>query len=287
MKTINICLLTLLVYSMTACSGNDDIKDVRPWQNEYDLPQGKSDADERIMDYYERFGTCILYEYTYLDCRYELNIDESYSYNLPNPKYVGDMLDLLEEIWFDFYPEAFHKEFMPLKIMLAEYFAAENYYGSTSLYLSLSGPSCIGIGFCSDTLRKLSPAVKLEFKNKLQEALWLDWLEKLDAPDDFFAVSDYSYEADDDPSSKNYARNRGFVEYDSSEWSTSGDWTTGELDAETDLQSFIIGMVTRSSEDWSADLEWPLVKQKYDLLKNWLQETYDFDLQKIGDKTYE
>ncbi len=285
MKKIKIYIWMLLACVLTACSGNDDVDYVAPWTEEYELPQGKSDADDRIVDYYNRYGSYILYEYSLIDFRYEVDEYSFYNFKLPDPAYVGNMLDLLEDIWFDFYPDEFHKKYMPLKIMLTENMTYEN---SARYYFTLTGESAVGIGWCSDTLREITPTTKLEFKNELQGALWEIWTGKLEFPEEFFAVSDYSIAADDDPASENYARKRGFVaeEWDY-EWSMVTDWETGMLDEQKDLKSFLTAMITRTSAEWKADLQYPLVREKYDILRNWIQKTYGFDLQKIGDTTYE
>ena len=290
MKRINVCFLSLWVCSLLACSGNDDVDVIEPWGEEYELPQGKSDADDRIVDYYEKFGTYILYEYSDLD--FDFEISTTAQYELPDPTYVGDMLDFLEEVWFNFYSAEFHKHFMPLKIILTKYVGYEDpfteqlildyvYYGSNS----------IAIGYCSDVLYEFTPETKLEFKNALSRQLWTRWCSHLNIPDDFYAVSDYSRVAVADPSSLDYVRERGFVMNYSfnppSEWAMSLDYLTGRLNESTDLMSFLIGMTVRTSADWEEDLKYPLVKQKYDILRNWIQETFGFDLQKVGDTTYE
>ena len=106
MKKIAIYLCGLWACCLMACSNDNEIGYVEPWEEEYVLPQGKSDADDRIVAFYEQYNRYILYEYTYLDLRYELG--GWYDYELPDPACVGDMLDLLDEVWFDFYPEDKH-----------------------------------------------------------------------------------------------------------------------------------------------------------------------------------
>ena len=286
MRKVVVYLGILLGCFFSACSGNDDVKTIEQWEDEYVLPQGKSDADDRIVEYYNRYGTYILYEYTDLDFRYELG--NTYVHELPDPTYVGDMLDFLEDIWFDFYPADFHKKFMPLKIMLADYIASEDIWTGTMIpTFYATGSACIGFGFCSDTLQKISPATKLEFTRNLHEMFWFKWGEMIEIPEEFFEVSDYSHAAVTDPASDDYTRKRGFVTYSGSEWSLSVNYLTQMLDEQTDFWSYLIGFVTRSSADWEEDLQWPLVKQKYDILRNHLQGTYGFDIQKVGDATYE
>ena len=284
MKKAGVYLCVLWACCLAACSDNDEIGYVEEWKEEYVLPQGKSDADDRIVDFYEQYGTYILYEYTYLDFRYELN---TFEYELPDPEYVGDMLDLLDEIWFDFYPDDFKKENLPLKIFLAGTIEPKN-----GGYHCLVGSSCVGVGFCSEVLREFTSEEKLEFMRDLQTNLWAGYLELFEVPKEFFELSSYISVADTDPESENYARRRGFVEeyaVDDSPatWYTSADVSTGEIEKDRDLSSFVMGMILRTSEDWEEDLEWPLVKQKYDLVRNWIIDTYGFDLQKIGDKVYE
>ena len=288
MKKILIYFGIILSYCLVSCSGNDDIETIRPWTEEYVLPQGKSDADDRIVDYYEKFGTYILYEYTYMDFHYETG--GSYEYKLPDPIYVGNMLDLLEEIWFSFYPNDFHKKYMPLKILLADYIRYKDPLLRGNIFF-VSSRSCFAFGFCSDTLQEITPAMKLELKNTIQSSLWGYYLDgRIEYPEEFFAVSDYSRGAVMDPSSEDYTRNRGFLanQY-GDEWSVYyADYETGLLSYKsTDVSTFLRGMVTKTSADWEEDLKYPLVKQKYDILRNWISETFGFDLQKVGDTTYE
>lgn len=280
MKKIGIYVCILWACGLMACSDDNEIDYVEPWTDEYVLPQGKSDADDRIVAFYEQYKRYILYDYSYLDFRYELG---GCDYELPKPEYVGDMLDLLDEIWFDFYPEEFKQKYLPLKIMLAKSLS-DDYLGE---YFCLRGSSCIGIGFCRDVLRDFTGKEKLEFKQKLQTTLWESYLKRLDVPEEFFEISSYLSEASTDPESLNYARARGFVESDSREWYTEVGYYTKELDKEKDLNSFAKGMILRTSEEWAVDLVWPLVKKKYDLLRSWFIDNYGVDLQKIGDKIYE
>ena len=72
MKKIGIYLCALWACGLMACSDDNEIGYVEPWEDEYVLPQGKSDADDRIVAFYEQYNRYILYDYTYLDIRYEL-----------------------------------------------------------------------------------------------------------------------------------------------------------------------------------------------------------------------
>ena len=88
---------------------------------DYILPQGKSPADNRIVELYNQYGTYILYEYTERDFNWSQMEGSSsdYTYTKADPLYAGEMLDLLNEVWFSLYPVDFHRKYMPYKIFLA------------------------------------------------------------------------------------------------------------------------------------------------------------------------
>ena len=71
------------------------------------------------------------------------------------------------------------------------------------------------------------------------------------------------------------------------EWCGRVDWQTGMLDKSEDLRYFIDSMVSRTAEEWASDLEYPLVQQKYDILREYILENYKIDLREIGNKTIE
>ena len=80
------------------------------------------------------------------------------------------------------------------------------------------------------------------------------------------------------------ARNAGFVlnptmDY---EWSVDGNMTESN-----DLNAYLASLVFRTTEEWKEDLQYPLVKQKYDILVNWLKTGYGIDIVKIGNAIYE
>lgn len=132
MKKISTYLVTLIILWCIGCSENDGVGKIAPLIPEYELPQGKSPADDRIVEYYNQYGSYILYDYTKLDFQYDLfSSSGSYTYALPDPQYVGDMLDLLEDIWFDFYPVAFHKNICLLSCFFQDVFQMNYPMGSS------------------------------------------------------------------------------------------------------------------------------------------------------------
>ena len=282
MKRMNIYIALFLSIWLIACSEENGVGSVDPLTPDYILPQGKSPADNRIVELYNQYGTYILYEYTERDFNWSQmeGSFSDYTYTKADPLYAGEMLDLL----FSLYPVDFHRKYMPYKIFLATALR----YGSSAQFKDVRAMNGqIAVSYCSDTLKKMSVGTKLSLKINLQQGLWEKWIDKINFPEEFFALSDYSKAANTTPSSPDYARNRGFVANNGNEWSTRVNWPSRTLNKMDDLKAFLNGMVGRTSEQWKVELEYPLVKKKYDILRNYLLRTYGFDIQAIGDMIYE
>ena len=287
MKAIRLYLILWSALLTGACAEDKQLGDVEPLEQGYVLPQGKSPADDRIVSLFDKYGTYFLYEYTEADFSWRQGGGSViYSYTAPDPLYAGNMLDLLDEIWFRFYPEEFHKKYMPRKVFLAGTLES----GSGTIYARVAQGQ-IAVGCCSSVLVDMPGEMKQAFKSELQRVLLRDWITRgiITIPDEFYAVSDYSYEADtDNPDSPDYARARGFVAMSNgAEWCGRVDWQTGMLPESEDLRYFIDSMVSRTAEEWASDLEYPLVQQKYDILREYILENYKIDLREIGNKTIE
>ena len=284
---VYLSMLGLLV--CLACSEDKKIGEVETLTLDYELPQGKSPADDRIVEIYEKYGSYILYEYTDKDFYYDsdINFGRTYVYQLLDPQCVENMVDLLDEIWFDLYPEKFHQQTLPYHVFLASDLFYEDLFGEIVREPICTGAFSAVVSVSTEMLQELTSEMKLELKNSLQIKLWKFWqsYNYIELPDEFYEVSNYVGVANTDESSPNYARARGFVDgYNQTTlWYTSiDDWNAGTVSQKSDLYTFIECMLTRSSEEWEDDLAWPLVKKKYDILRNWIQKQYGFDIQVVG-----
>ena len=292
MKKLIQYLPMLLLGWCVGCAEDPAIKDIEPLTPDYELPQGESEADDRIVEMYEKYGTYVLYDYTEKDVYYDTGIERGLViYQSPDPKYVEDMMDFLDKIWFKAYPESFNQQTLPYQIFLTK--KIEGLSASTGEVVSektvYSGNYSFMVGKCDEKLKDLTQEELRDFKNTLQVALWdfIERQEKVEFPGEFFEVSDYtSVAVSDDETSPDYARARGFLEgYNSAGptyWYMQLGWPSNTIDDDSDLSAFIGCMLTRSAEEWASDLEWPLVKEKYDILRTHFIENYDVDLQEIG-----
>lgn len=311
MNKIIIGLALVGMIFLCSCAKDKEIGEIEPLTGDYVLPQGKSPADDRIVELHEKYGSYFLYEFSQRDFNWkfiDISLGENpdpiytaYSYTAADPAYAGDMLDLLDEIWFRFYPgKEFLKKTIPYRVLMVSTLKKidldmEETY---DIFFRVDDNQIV-FSYCSSVLREMSGERKRELKSELQMSLFANWLETktINIPKEFYEVSDYFENADEDPESENYARHRGFIaSWDSDdiwyEWSTSMfNVDSGETyityDYNSDLYSYINKMILCTSEEWEEDLNYPLVKQKYDILRNHFKKQYGFDLQAIGDAVYE
>ena len=280
MKTIRTLLILLGLFLCVACNKDDEAGEITSMRPEYNLPQGKSEADAKILDIYNKYGSYIVYEYTDLDFYYE--IENNYIYTLPNPKDVNSMMELLDETWLQFYSDKFLKKYLPYTIFLTDSLRYDEWEEPI-----VTGTTSMAIAQCNANIKTMTSDAKNEFKTFIQMIAWYHWIgnSNFKGPESFYKVSTYDKAADtENPDSPNYARARGFIagEMGEWEWSDNVDWETKKLNPQTDFESFIINMVCLTDEQWENDLKWELVKQKYDILKKYFMDEYQIDITKIG-----
>ena len=217
--------------------------------------------------------------------------DDIFRFDPIEPGKVANLLDLLQLTWFDFYDQEFLAKTMPIRIFLAETVqlqVSEFDWGTWDYILSWKDiyarylDNQIAISNVDKNITEMSAEEKREYKSNLQ-SVFLEYLVTsaiIVAPDEFIAISDYLNNVSDTEE----ARNAGFVlnptmDY---EWSVDGNMTESN-----DLNAYLASLVFRTTEEWKEDLQYPLVKQKYDILVNWLKTGYGIDIVKIGNAIYE
>lgn len=291
MRRIKLFGIIIVALGLFACAEDKSIGEIPELTAEYSLPQGHSSADDRIVEIFEKWGTYVLYDYETSDLEW-LQVDvnntwNSYGHSLPDTSYVDEMMDLLDKMWFRFYPDEFHQTFMPYKVFLAstlEYF--DSYNNDTIAYNVRVVRNQMVVSNCNEKLTEMTETDKRDFKQDLQDALWGVWLSRFEIPEEFYDVSSYATVASANPDNWNYARTLGFIaDEDGAEWSTLDPWPSTTLSENLDLNAYLSALRNRTEEEWAEDLTYPLVKQKYDILRNYFLENYHFDIQEIGNST--
>ena len=300
----NLCLSVIfgLLCCCMSCAEDKGIGPELTLERDYIIPQGMSPDDDRVVELFEKYGTYFLYDYTEAEFNYSIVSSTSSSSNvtiygvLGDPMYLGDMLDLLDEIWLRFYPDEFLAFNLPYRVLLADTIKQVYSYERPNdyLYTRLTA-NTIAISGLNANISNMPADEKRKMKNDLQKNFITDVLNnnKLSIPQEFYEVSDYSSAASADPSSDNYARARGFVpsiDYEDtygtvSEWCTYVDYQTKRLSESNDLMHFLKNMLCHAEDEpdsWGTYLTYPLVKKKHDILQQHFKELYGIDLQAIG-----
>ncbi|NQX38426.1 hypothetical protein SAMN05421820_101445 [Pedobacter steynii] len=276
-------LIAILVASFIAgCKKDIAIKPSESPKQDYVLPQGKSPADDRIVELYKKYNTYFLYDYSVADFNWNQIGKRQGAFGGTNadPRYVGDFLDLLQDKWFRFYPDEFLKQRMPYRIFMADSLYV-NYGGVKYLVTVNPGAENLAFGYVNSQLQGQDKAFKLEYKNQLNSVFWEMLIDKklIDLPESFFAVSSYTVNTSSDPNSSNYFKSRGFTE-DFSYF----EYITVEDAKRRDLSAFIRTMLSMKKSEWNEKyLGFPLLKKKYDVMQTYFLSKYKINLQLIGD----
>ena len=269
---------------IAACAEDKELKEIEDWKPEYSLPQGgNADADAIIMQLYQEYRCYFLYEYTYYDFHYDITSTNN-SFVLPDPAHVKGSLEFLDRVWLRFYPKEFLKKHLPYRVLLAKELS-----GGKDIFL---GANTVALSFCSDTV--LTESRKLTYKRNIHKEFWSYWIEDaeiLDIPEEFFTLSDYTTK----PKAAT-VRTLGYVKDDANDreiYKNSTTWPSSNTDANiekrkmNDFWSYLYNMIYRTDADWAADLEYPLIKQKYDIIVNHFKEKYGLDIAAIGNTPIE
>lgn len=283
MKKINLSIAILASILYLGCQKETPLGAPTELEPIYTLPQGKSSADNRIVELKQRYGTYFLYDFTVADFRWNLvgKRPATYQATTGDPAFVGQALDLLDQVWLKFYPDAFLKEKMPFKIFLAD-----SVYSGTNKVLTPAhaGTDNIAVGYVNETLPTRNAAFKLTYKNQINSVFMEQLLSKevLELPTTFFDVSIYNVNVVSTTTDANYFKTRGFVKSISSLATTAA-----ERNKATDVRDFLTEIVKTNNATWNSTMNtFPLIKRKYDILTEFMMTRYGIDLKQIANATY-
>ncbi len=102
------------------------------------LPQGNNDYDQRILNYYNRFGSYLLYKFSNKDAHWSITSwDTSYKLTPAEPAYINNQLDLLDSTFFRYYTDSTLRKYLPTKMLLCsslKHQATNNYNTQVDCY---------------------------------------------------------------------------------------------------------------------------------------------------------
>lgn len=292
-----ISTLIWLLFTVASCKKEAILTPTEKPELAYNLPQGNHAFDQRILDYYKRFGTYILYEFTKKDAYWSvLNWDSTYRVVPAEPNYIDQQLTLIDTTFFRYYQDSTLKKYLPLKLLLCS--SIKMAFGNElDCYLT----STTATGYVFETFIANWGSARIENIKGVQDSAVLfrgninyAFLRLLDLKNltgksgQFIASTDYiTAMSFTDPQPDRYKR--GFMSGTGSYApSNQTDWYNYIQAIVQNPYSYLTDAGTTPNDATLKGVLSPvkdvngLIRRKYDLIVNFYKQNYNIDLQRIG-----
>ncbi|MBB6237942.1 hypothetical protein HDC90_002568 [Pedobacter sp. AK013] len=306
---LNIFLLIAIFAGVSSCKKAEESLTPSGVNMIYTLPQGNNSFDQTIVNYYNNYGSYLLYKFTERDAywtptgwRRPTPSDAPSPWTgtdvaAADPNAVAAQLDLLDKSLFKLYPKSFLKEFMPVKLLLcSKVDSIYTTYVFTPVYTPTRNAKKIPAFYSYDniyinygdaTVNQMSAAEKLFFLARVNQVFFQSINDRglIKATNDFILSADYS----SSNASQAVAYGKGIV----------GTYISSS--ATTDWAAYVMAMVTLSEADLNRSVPNTntslvgilnptkdtngLIKKRYNLVRNYFINTYQVDPQVIGNKS--
>lgn len=130
MKNIHLYTLAVLfLFSFQACSDEEELVISEKKAYRFDLPQGEHDFDDQILEWYDKYGTAVLYKFSNPDLNYQFTSNATYDVKAgAEEEGIAAAVQFLKEYFFDLYSDKVKKELFPSKILMAGMLYMNNNY---------------------------------------------------------------------------------------------------------------------------------------------------------------
>ncbi len=317
MKKIYLIAILLLSGLLYSCEKGEGTLTPSGIEEGYHMPQGNNPFDATIMGYYEKYGSCFLYNFTDKDTYWtpsgwKNGVTSStmtggtpgYLVTPAEPEYIPQQLALIEKCWLNLYSDAFLKKFLPLKIMLCSsvstvtllFTPSPAHYGTTPVDAYFNYDNiCVNYG--NESVLTMNASKELALSRTLSR-LFVELIVSrgMSSPSDlpaFTSVVSYSGLSNLKTVSAGFAR--GFFPMPSSTTSTI-DWKKFMLLMVSYPESYLYRNKAITNDSWdTTEAAWEgilnptkdtkgLMKKRYDMVRNYFIEKYNMDLQSIGNR---
>ncbi len=192
------CVCIICTGIISGCNQDEDT--LEPSEHlpmKYTLPQGDAEYDDRILDFYKKFDTFILYEYDTIDPFWNVqsvtNALQDYHIVLPKEENVEAGVNIIFDLWLDLYSAEFLQGRLPRYLFLSD----SVYYWSTSILKPgvvelktesyLTTATSMTITGINATLLNMTDSEKNKLKEALNAAYWtfIGDYGKFEAPEGF------------------------------------------------------------------------------------------------------
>lgn len=276
---------------LTACGDNETLSPYEgeePVRNEKSIPQGDHDYDAVIMDWHRRYNVLPLYIFDDRDYYWSVTGDIRWYYDAgqdrtmagytvepADQEYVGQLLELVEQKIFKYFPDETLAKLLPMKVLLASRIVHNpgSFHGevpeSDYIYENcLSGYDYVCFSGALPKIENMGATDRNQYKKDgvqmiLEKAITAGTIR---ADDAFYAISDY----DGTYNSATCLQAGLLNEYVSTE--------------SYDLRTYVNLIVSTPYEQIRTGYlnKYSLVKEKYEIVVNSFMEKYNIDLQAIG-----
>ncbi|MCX2453640.1 hypothetical protein OQX61_20380 [Pedobacter sp. PLR] len=265
-------VLSFMIISILGCKKEPVIKP-DTIQPEYQLPQGNHPYDHKILDFYNKYGTYILYKFSSKDFRWNITDDILYVADQGDQDYVEQSLDVLDKKLFSFYNEGFLKLTLPYKILLSSRIRVVKLPDTLATPIpAISTFSHFTFGQTSRRFSQLTDQELVDLKTDMHVAYWQQAIntKKMELPPSFAAATDYSM----------------VMEFNKNQYGVFH-YSNG-MNATDDFLGYIAAIVTHTAEELENavftldnDPEGRF-RFKYNMITNYYKVKYNVDLQAIG-----
>lgn len=288
MKAFYIIPIFLLL--LLACHNEDNIK-AELQTGKYNLTDDPNDPVQHfIYNLYQKSGVVLVTNPDTSD--YVYNFNNPNTIHIVAPKQDKELLhksiQFISEVFFDLYDDNFKKNYFPFTVLLADeiqWWAFDEY----DLFNAYASTSFVAIANINDDLSTLDEATKRVYRGNINAALWSGYLLPRDAwraRGAFYEVSaefyDYFYlEAETIEEGIIEAREYGFISYDPflSYTEDPDDIALIIPSPEKDIELYIQFIFSSTREELDEVMEeYPLVEEKYKILRESIQESINIDI---------
>lgn len=305
----NLIILLAVVTMVSSCAKEEAALTPSAIDVTYHVPQGSNAFDQTIVNYYNSYGSYLLYKFTERDAywtptgwrRPVLN-DAAGNWSgidvvSADPTAVAAQLDLIDKSLFSLYPKPFLKQFLPVKLLLCSkvdsiyttgvfnptYVTTKNIKKIPAFY----SYDNIYINYGDATVNQMTASEKLAFLARINQVFLQSINERGLIPPSTEFINSADYVSSN--ATQAVAYGKGLIANTNNTITPTSDWN-----------AYVLAMVTLSENDLKRSVANSdksavgilnatkdsngLIKKRYSIIRNYFINNFQVDLQAIGNK---
>lgn len=304
---LNLYIICVFILLVSSCKKEEKLQPSEESQG-YILPQGNNEFDKTITNYFDKYGSYILYKFSDRDAYWTPSGWKNTRYNeatkawttgfLVKPaeeQYIPAQLSLIQTCWFGYYSDAFLKAFLPAKILLCAAVDSSwlKYDFSTTPITILQLDKAVGAWFNFDNICVNYGSNAIENMTSLDSATFIYKVNNMfmknifgrnpiAPPADFVKVTSYTTNFANQPAAydagaiTNYYGAGAVQDWEEYILAMTGyPESVLNTSAPNTTKSFV-GILHPTKDRFGK------IRQRYDIVRNFFINNYNVDLQQIG-----